>query len=116
MRVLDPKFALVTRSSGIDRARARIVSCVPDASSIPANAMAALPKDLKPPIAAHRRLIASRAGEIQKAPNELIKGIGNGNQLDCRATQSAKSGDSQMATLGEIDGTTVHNGQRDFKP
>jgi hypothetical protein len=57
----------------------------------------------------------SRAGEIQKSPNELSQDIGYGNQLDCRATQSATPGDTQMATLGEVNGTTVRNGQKDFK-
>lgn len=49
----------------------------------------------------------SRAGENQKQPNELFEGIGHGNQLDCRATQSAKPSDTQMAPLGEINGSTV---------
>ena len=59
----------------------------------------------------------SRAGENQTTPNRLIEdNTGNGNHLDCRATQSATPGDTQMATLGEIDRTKVPSGKTELKP
>jgi hypothetical protein len=59
---------------------------------------------------------ASRAREIQKAPNELIEDDIYGNQLDRTAAQSAAASDTQVAALGEIDRTAVRNGQENFKP
>lgn len=57
----------------------------------------------------------SRAGEIQKSPNELSKGVGDASILDGRATQSATPGHTQMATVGEIDRATVRSGEKDFE-
>ena len=59
---------------------------------------------------------ASRVGENQNRPNELLEGIGNGERLDGEATQSTAASHTQMATLGEIDGTTVNSGQGGIKP
>lgn len=46
---------------------------------------------------------ASRAGEIQKAPNELLEQT-HGKRLDGGATQSATAGDTELETLGAIVG------------
>lgn len=57
----------------------------------------------------------SRAGENRKSPNELIEDIDFGNQMDCRATQSATPVDTQMATLGEVNRTSVQSRQVRFE-
>ena len=54
---------------------------------------------------------ASRAGENQKSPNEVIEAnIGNGHSLDPGTTQSTAACDTQMATVGTLHGTTVRGG------